>query len=522
MSMKPEGLQQKDEEREVVIEAKNLGVTFTTGNSADDYKSYVLDLITNKKDKKEKKVIWPLRNLDFKGYKGEILGIIGSNGSGKTTICKMISGILEPDEGNLYVDGNVSALFSLGMGFDKELTGRENVYLNGMMIGIPKARIHEFIDEIHEFSGLEKFMDRPIKTYSSGMKARLGFSVAAFLEPEILILDEALNTGDAAFGQKAAEKMKELVAKAKMVILVTHSLKYARRNCDRLIWIDKGKIRANGDPKEVTELYKASVPERQPRRKKRLDIEKTTADIKDRTIVKAENIGVSYEVNKEQFWAIRGNSFEIKEGEVVGIIGHNGAGKSTLCKLMTNILTPDEGTLTLKGETTALLGYGTGFNSQLTGRDNIYLNGMLLGISKKKIDADYDKIVEFSELKNAIDKPIKQYSSGMQARLGFSIAATLKPDIFILDEALSTGDIAFKQKASEKIQDMMEMAKAVIIVSHSMGFVEKICTRAIWMDKGKVLYDGDPKKAIELYREKYNVKKKVRKRRKRPVKKSAE
>ncbi|MCE7792424.1 ATP-binding cassette domain-containing protein [Salipaludibacillus sp. CUR1] len=514
MVTKSERLQQHSDEQEVVIQADNLGVTFTTGNSADDYKSHMLNLLTGKKDTKEKEVVWPVKNLNFKGYKGEILGIIGSNGSGKTTICKMISGILEPDEGNLYVDGKVSALFSLGMGFDKELTGRENVYLNGMMLGIPKAKINEFIDEIHEFSGLGKFMDTPIKTYSSGMKARLGFSVAAFMEPEVLILDEALNTGDAAFGQKAAEKMKELVEKAKIVILVTHSLKYARRNCDRLIWLDKGVIKANGDPKEVTEMYKASVPERKPRRSKRLEIDKTDVTIKDRTIVKAENIGVAYQLNKEEFWALRNNSFEIKEGEVVGIIGHNGAGKSTLCKLMTNILTPDEGTLNLQGETTALLGYGTGFNSQLTGADNIYLNGMLLGIPKKRIDRDFDKIVEFSELKKAIDKPIKHYSSGMQARLGFSIAATLKPDIFILDEALSTGDIAFKQKASEKIQDMMEMAKAVIIVSHSMGFVEKICTRAIWMDQGRIQYDGEPEKAIELYRKKYNVKKKAKKRKK--------
>ncbi|UTR16215.1 ATP-binding cassette domain-containing protein [Salipaludibacillus sp. LMS25] len=514
MFNKNEGVR-KRAEREIVIQAENLGVSFIRGYQSDDYKSHLLNLF--KKNKNEKKSnrkdgdFWPIRHLDFTGYKGEILGIIGSNGSGKTTICKMLSSILEPDEGSLYINGKVSALFSLGMGFDKELTGRENAYLNGMMLGIRKTQMNEFINEIHEFSGLGEFLDRPIKTYSSGMKARLGFSVAAFMEPEILILDEALNTGDAAFGQKAAEKMKELVSKAKMVILVTHSLKYAQKNCDRLIWLDKGVIKAEGEPKEVASKYKASVPERKLRRNKRLNIEKTHVDIKEKSIVKAHNVGVSYKVNKDEFWALKGNSFEIKEGEVVGIIGHNGAGKSTLCKLMTNILTPDEGNLELEGETTALLGYGTGFNSQLTGVDNIYLNGMLLGMSKKKIDHDYNKIVEFSNLKHVIDKPIKQYSSGMRARLGFSIAATLKPDIFILDEALSTGDIAFKQKASEKIQDMMEGAKAVIIVSHSMSFVEKICTRAIWMDQGRIIYDGEPQKAIELYRNKYNVKKKIKK-----------
>ncbi|WP_306807473.1 ABC transporter ATP-binding protein [Halalkalibacter krulwichiae] len=435
------------------------------------------------------------------GYQGEILGIIGSNGSGKTTLCKMISGILTPDEGELMVDGRVSALFSLGMGFNKELTGRENVYLNGMMLGIEKAKINEFIDEIHEFSELGKFLDQPMKTYSSGMKARLGFSVASFLEPEILILDEALNTGDAAFSKKAAEKMKELVAKAKMVVLVTHSLRFAEKNCDRLVWLDKGVIRQVGDPKEVVEMYKASVPVKARRKRKRLDIEKTTLNMKDKTVVKAENVGVAYNVKKDTFWALKNVSFEVKEGEVVGVIGHNGAGKSTLCKLMTNILTPDEGNIKLDGETTSLLGYGTGFNAQLSGRDNIYLNGMLLGIPKEKIEADYPEIVEFSQLKQAIDKPVKEYSSGMQARLGFSIAATLQPDIFIIDEALSTGDMAFKQKASERIQDMMESAKAVIIVSHSMRFVEKICTRVIWMERGQVRFDGDPAEAVALYTE---------------------
>ena len=198
--------QKAAENREVVIEAKNLGVKFHTGNRTDDYKSFALRFIKREKDPNAGEAFWPLRDLSFKGYKGEILGIIGSNGSGKTTVCKMLSGILEKDEGELTVNGRVSALFSMGMGFDKELTGRENAYLNGMMLGISKDRINEFIDDIHEFSGLGKFLDRPTKTYSSGMKARLGFSVAAHLEPEILILDEALNTGDASFGQRAADR----------------------------------------------------------------------------------------------------------------------------------------------------------------------------------------------------------------------------------------------------------------------------------------------------------------------------
>ena len=345
-----------------------------------------------------------------------------------------------------------------------------------------------------------EFIDRPMKSYSSGMKARLGFSVAAHIEPEILILDEALNTGDASFGRKAAKKMRELVQKAKMVILVTHSLRYATKHCDRLMWLDKGKIRKIGEPEEVAELYQATIPKGQ-KRKKKLDLQKTVTDIKDRSVVKAENLGVSYRVNRRNFWALKDVSFKISEGEVVGVIGHNGAGKSTLCKVLTQIIKPDHGKLELNGETTALLNYGTGFNEQLSGKDNIYLNGMLLGIPKERVDRNYSDIVRFAELEKFIDKPIKQYSSGMKARLGFSIAATLQPDIFIIDEALSTGDMAFQQKASEKIQEMMESAKAVIIVSHSMKFVEKVCNRALWLDKGQLRFDGDPKEAVLQYKQ---------------------
>lgn len=495
--------------REVVLRAENLGVSFPSGYRKDDYKSHIFNWLTKRgeTDRHENKTFWPLKNLDFTGYEGEILGIIGSNGSGKTTLCKLISGILQPDEGRIQVDGSVTALFSLGMGFKKELTGRENAYLNGMMLGVEKKKIDQFIDDICEFSGLGTFMERPLKSYSSGMRARLGFSVAAHLEPEILILDEALNTGDRAFGKKAAQKMRKLVQKAKMVILVTHSLRYATKHCDRLMWLDQGVIRDIGDPEEVAEKYRSTIPEKGQKQRRKLELRKTESDIRDQSVVKAEDISVAYQMKRETFWALKDVCFDIKEGEVVGIIGHNGAGKSTLCKVLTNIIKPDSGRLEINGDTTALLSYGTGFNGQLSGADNIYLNGMLLGIPKTRVEHEYPEIVRFAELEESINQPIKQYSSGMKSRLGFSIAATLRPDIFIIDEALSTGDIAFQQKASEKIQEMMESAKAVIIVSHSMSFVERVCTRAIWIEKGQIRYDGDPAEAVEQYKAESKAKK---------------
>lgn len=510
-----------------VIKAKNVSVYYDARQSDDDFKSRLMGVFNPKKIREMREQretqsdkIWPLKNISFTGYQGEILGVIGSNGAGKTTLSKVITGILRHDYGHLIVDGNVTALFSFGMGFNPELTGRENVYLNGMMLGIDKDLIESYFDDIHEFSDLGDFIDHPMKRYSSGMKARLGFSVASHLQPEILILDEALNTGDGRFSAKAAEKMQELVLQAKMVIIITHSLKYAQDNCDRLIWLHKGEIKEVGNPKEIVANYRATVPK--PIKKKRsLELNKTETIIRNKPVVKATNVGLSFKLNKGNFWALRNLDFTINEGEVVGIIGHNGAGKSTLCKLMTGILAPDEGSVEVFGETSSLLGYGTGFNPQLTGTDNIYLNAMLLGIPKKVIENKYDEIVEFAGLKRRIDKPVKTYSSGMRARLGFSIAAVLKPDIFIIDEALSTGDLEFRQKATERIQEMMERAKAVIIVSHSMKFVEQICTRAIWIEQGRVKADGNAEQVVDKYRTAMGIKKPKKRRKRRTQQQSA-
>src|SRR5690625_2899111 len=268
------------------------------------------------------------------------------------------------------------------------------------------------------------------------------------------------------------------------------------------------------EPKEVVKKYSASVLKRPRRRRRSLELNRTETEVKDNVVNKAENVGDYYPLDTGPYWALRNLNFEIKEEEVVDIIGHNGAGKSTLCKALTKILASDEGTLEVYGETSSLLGYGTGFNHQLAGRDNIFLNAMLLGISKERVEEKYEEIVEFSGIRRAIDKPVKEYSSGMRSRLGFSIAAILQPDIFIIDEALSTGDLSFRQRATERIQDMMDRAKAVVIVTHSMNFVETVCTRGIWIEQGRIRYDGPAEKAVEKYREASGVKKKRRRKRK--------
>lgn len=486
---------------ELIIDIKDAGVSYQLGQRSDDFKSYVYGFMKLGKPVEERKTIWPIRSINLEGYKGEILGIIGSNGSGKTTICKLISGILRPDEGRVNIKGEVSALFSLGMGFNKELTGRENIRLNAMLLGLDKKDLPHYEEKIIEFSGLGEFIDLPVKTYSSGMRARLGFSIVAFMEPEILVLDETLNTGDLEFSRKASQKMNELVHKSKMVVLVTHNIDYAERNCSRLIWIEKGKIKADGDPSEVATLYRKSIPDKPAtKRTNKVEINAIESKTTNRVVIEAQNLTVSYKYKGKTFNALNGIDFRIHEGEVVGIIGHNGAGKSTLCKTMTRILRPDKGVLNVYGETAALLNYGVGFNPQLTGLDNIMLNGMLLGIPKDKIKTRIDQIVEFSGLQKFIDRPVKQYSSGMKSRLGFSIAVMLEPDILIIDEALSTGDLEFNRKSSIKIQEMVDKAKAVVVVTHNMRFVERVCSRAIWLKKGEIQFDGDPIEAIRSYK----------------------
>ena len=202
----------------------------------------------------------------------------------------------------------------------------------------------------------------------------------------------------------------------------------------------------------------------------------------------------------QDFWALRNIIFSVKEGESLGVIGRNGAGKSTLLQILLGIYKPDEGAVEKRG-TAGLLQLGTGFHPDLTGQENIYLNGAILGLRKRQIDSIYDSIVDFSELGHFIDTPTKNYSSGMTARLGFSIAINIKPDILMIDEVLSVGDQGFRKKSRQKLEEIREMGKTVILVSHSLNDVKEICDRAICLDRGKIVYDGKSAEAAEFYQD---------------------
>lgn len=203
--------------------------------------------------------------------------------------------------------------------------------------------------------------------------------------------------------------------------------------------------------------------------------------------------------SNEEFWALDDISFEIKQGERVGIIGRNGAGKSTLLKVLSRIVTPTKGRITMDGRVSSLLEVGTGFHPELTGRENIFLNGSILGMSKKEILNKFDEIVAFSEVERFLDTPVKRYSSGMYVRLAFAVAAHLEPEILIVDEVLAVGDAEFQKKCLGKMKDVSEEGRTVLFVSHNMGVISSLCTKTIILQKGKLYDIGDTDKMISSY-----------------------
>jgi ABC-2 type transport system ATP-binding protein len=205
------------------------------------------------------------------------------------------------------------------------------------------------------------------------------------------------------------------------------------------------------------------------------------------------------QISYREFWAIRHISFEVEKGDRWGVIGLNGAGKSTLLKIVSGVMKPTEGSIQIKGKIIPLLELGAGFDSSYTGRENIFLNGAMLGLSKEFLEEKYEEIVDFSEIREFIDVPLKNYSSGMKARLGFSIATVVQPEILVLDEVLSVGDAKFKKKSEEKIVSLFNKGVTVLFVSHSIAQVKKICNKAIWLEKGKIVMKGDAKEVCERY-----------------------
>lgn len=200
-----------------------------------------------------------------------------------------------------------------------------------------------------------------------------------------------------------------------------------------------------------------------------------------------------------EFWANRDVSFQVRLGECVGLIGHNGAGKTTILKMLNGLIKPDRGSVTLRGRVGALIALGAGFNPLLTGRENVYINGAVLGLRRAEITARLDQIIDFAEISEFIDSPVRNYSSGMQVRLGFAVATAMQPDILLIDEVLAVGDLDFRMKCISRVRQALEGGTAAVLVSHSMIDIQRVCTRTIVMDHGSVAFDGDVSRGIANY-----------------------
>lgn len=241
--------------KNVVISLQNVGMHFIKSTQkVDSFKEFIIKKFKGQITYSEFKA---LNNVNLEIEQGEVIGLVGLNGAGKSTLLKVISGVQKPTVGKVVVKERVSPLLELGAGFDNDLTGRENIYLNGLILGYDKKFINSKLDEIIDFAEIREFIDTPIKNYSSGMKARLGFSIATVKVPHILIVDEVLSVGDGRFKKKSEARMLELIKSDATVLFVSHSLEQIRRLCTKVVWLEKGQIKMIGDTKEVCDAYEA-------------------------------------------------------------------------------------------------------------------------------------------------------------------------------------------------------------------------------------------------------------------------
>ena len=266
---KEEKLLESSADDNVSIELRHVSLSFKIGNDKiDNLKEYVIRTLNRTKEKKT--IFKATDDVSFKIYKGEKIGIIGFNGAGKSTLLKIISGVYTPDEGEVIINGNIAPLLSLGAGFDKNYSGRENIFLNGAILGYDEEFLKSKYDEILEFSELGEFINLPVKNYSSGMLSKLGFSIATIVDPDILILDEVLGVGDINFKKKSKEKIKSLMESNTTVLLVSHSIKEIRNICDKAIWIDKGKVVDIGEVNSVCDKYEEAAKNASKEKTKKL------------------------------------------------------------------------------------------------------------------------------------------------------------------------------------------------------------------------------------------------------------
>jgi len=245
-----------------MIKIKNVSMKFNLGIENDNSLKMMFIRFFNFKKRKKQEYFWALKDIDFNIEKGEVVGVIGINGAGKSTLLKVVSGVYKPTTGEVIVNGKISPMIELGAGFDHELTARENIYLNGAILGYDKEFLDEKFNEIVQFAEVKEFLDVPVKNFSSGMVAKLAFSISTIVNPEVLIVDEILSVGDLKFQKKSKNKMISMIKGGTTVLYVSHSLEAIKNLCSKVIWLDHGSLKMMGSTKEVCKAYYDSQMEK--------------------------------------------------------------------------------------------------------------------------------------------------------------------------------------------------------------------------------------------------------------------
>lgn len=591
-----------------------------------------------------------LQEIDLTISPGEILGIIGPNGAGKSTLLRLLAGITEPSVGSVHVYGSVASMIELGLGFHPELTGWENINCSAALLGLDRTRRRQRAGEIADFSGVAGSLDRPLRTFSAGMAARLGFAVATHVDADILVVDEVLAVGDREFQEQCVKRMLALNAAGRTVVVVSHEMPLVALTCKRSIQLREGRIVDEGPTNEVVERYLTTAQSRHRRspdppavissceldqtaiepwdpigvsidvevrdasrrlgvgidlvyptldpnhvffsdfaRLPRLDrgehklhgrsdpypgttgrvrviasvVDESAQRLADGaecdftinsdqigtrpllavepawTVTPVESAGrrdeaVELHVEKDPIarmrgvkkafpagdtssirsavpgpwprWlptsrieALRGVDLDIGQGSTLGIIGPNGAGKSTVLRILAGVTDCDRGLLEIKGRVIPVLDLGLGFRPELAGLENARISLKLLGLGRQERVNALSAAVEFAELDEALVQPVRTYSSGTVARLGFALASHADPDLLLLDETLAVGDERFRHKAMQRVRELSERGTAVVFVSHDMALVEAVCKRVVLLDGGRVMADGPAAKVVERH-----------------------
>jgi len=370
---------------QTVIKVENIGMKFNLSKEkVDNLKEYVIKLLKHDVEIFYQE-FWALKNIYFEVQKGDKLGIVGLNGAGKSTLLKLISGVMKPTEGFIETKGRIVPLLELGAGFDQNYTGRENIFLNGALLGYPKSFIENKFDEIVDFSELSDFIDVPLKNYSSGMRMRLGFSIATVTEPEILILDEILSVGDAKFQKKSEERMKSFLNKDVTVLFVSHSIQQVRNLCNKAIWLEKGKLVMLGSVDEVCDAYLDSMNPDKIKQKSDAKIGSNIKHIED--------------FNRHLL--VNALDLHVNKGEILGLLGINDKDKvNSLNPIMeffrsnnNRILIDDEETKLMNNKHIRICSMELILWNNLTCRENLNLMGNMYKIPKKILKQNMIKLV---------------------------------------------------------------------------------------------------------------------------------